>query len=77
MNGKVSQTESRPNSAEPTPLRSLNWHQIQMIDEALSAVGPYAEIRLIMAKDRLSFAVTKIIHGAPESWPGSREQDRN
>ncbi len=52
-------------------LRFLNRLQIQMIDEALSAVGDYGEVRLIVQKGRLRFVVTQNSHDALLWEPGS------
>ena len=40
-------------------LTFLDPRQVSMIDEALSAVGDYGEVHLIIEKGRLRFVVTK------------------
>ncbi len=37
------------------PLKMLTERQIRQIDEALAALGPFAEVRLIKEKGRLRF----------------------
>lgn len=58
-------------------LKFLNLPQIQMIDEALSAVGDYGEVRLIMQKGRLRFVVTQNSHDALLWEPGTLQQKVN
>lgn len=41
------------------PLKFLRPNQIAMIDEALSALGDYGELRLVVEKGRLRFLVTQ------------------
>ncbi|UCF26999.1 MAG: hypothetical protein JSW42_10150, partial [Chloroflexota bacterium] len=40
-------------------LSFLDQRQVTMIDEALSALGDYGELRLIVEKGRLRFIVTQ------------------
>lgn len=40
-------------------LRILKPQQIQMIDEALNAVGEYGEVHLVLEKGRLRFVITQ------------------
>jgi len=48
-----------------------------MIDEALRALGPYGEVRLIVEKGRLRFVVTQTSHDALKWQPGSLSNDNN
>ena len=48
---------SPPEEAE-LHLKMLNLEQVKMIDEALSEIGPFGEIRLIKAKGKLRFIQT-------------------
>lgn len=48
---------SSPEEAE-LHLKMLNLEQVKMIDEALSEIGPFGEIRLIKAKGKLRFIQT-------------------
>jgi hypothetical protein len=43
-----------------------------MIDEALSAVGDYGEVHLIIEKGRLRFVVTKRSYDALKWQPGTQ-----
>ncbi len=40
------------------PLHSLSMHQVYTIDEALMAVGPFGEVRLIKNRGKLRFIQT-------------------
>ena len=72
---KQSRTDSESNSTEAKALKFLGWPQIEMIDEALSTLGPYGELQLILEKGRLRFVVTKNSHDALKWQPGSLESD--
>lgn len=54
-------TEDGSSSAENLlkRLRVLKPQQIQMIDEALNAVGEYGEVHLVLEKGRLRFVITQ------------------
>lgn len=52
-------------------LKFLDQTQITMIDEAISAVGDYGEIRLIVEKGRLRFLITQRSFDALKWQPGS------
>ena len=52
-------------------LKYLNPAQVEMIDEALSALGDYGEIRLVVEKGRLRFIVTQTSIDALKWRPGS------
>ena len=49
----------------------LDQRQVIMIDEALSALGEYGELRLIVEKGRLRFLVTQKSFDALKWKPGS------
>lgn len=51
-------------------LNFLNQRQIAMIDEALSVLGEFGEIRLIVEKGRLRFIVTQKSVDAFKWQPG-------
>lgn len=68
---------AQPENQSGGSLKFLSQLQIQMIDEALSAVGEFGEVRLIMQKGRLRFVVTQDSHDALHWEPGSlRKRDR-
>ena len=46
-------------NGDSCPLNFLELKQVSMIDEALSAVGDYGEVRLIVEKGRLRFLITQ------------------
>lgn len=55
-------TPKSKNSDHKSELRSLsflNSRQVMMIDEALSRVGDFGEVRLIIEKGRLRFVTTQ------------------
>ena len=51
-------------------LNFLNQRQIAMIDEALSVLGEFGEVRLIVEKGRLRFIVTQKSTDALKWQPG-------
>ena len=55
-------------------LSFLDQHQVKMIDEALSALGDYGELRLIVEKGRLRFIVTQKSFDALKWQPGTLEE---
>ena len=52
-------------------LSFLDQRQVTMIDEALSALGDYGELRLIVEKGRLRFIVTQKSFDALKWQPGT------
>ena len=56
---------------EASLLRFLSPSQVAMIDEALSALGEFGEVRLVVEKGRLRFVVTQNSHDALKWQPGS------
>jgi hypothetical protein len=55
-------------------LTFLDQRQVKMIDEALSALGDYGELRLIVEKGRLRFVVTQKSFDALKWQPGTLEE---
>ena len=55
-------------------LSFLNKHQVKMIDEALSALGDYGELRLVVEKGRLRFIVTQKSFDALKWQPGTLDE---
>ena len=53
------------------PRQFLNPDQIAMIDEALSSLGQYGEVRLVVEKGRLRFLVTQKSIDTFKWQPGS------
>jgi hypothetical protein len=49
----------------------LSASQVDMIDEALSAIGEFGEVRLIVEKGRLRFVVTEKSFDVLKWQPGS------
>ncbi len=55
---------------ETCELKFMELHQVSMVDEALSSVGEYGEVRLIVEKGRLRFLVTQKSFDAFKWQPG-------
>ena len=55
-------------------LSFLNQRQVKMIDEALSALGDYGELRLVVEKGRLRFIVTQRSFDALKWQPGTMDE---
>ena len=55
-------------------LSFLNQRQVKMIDEALSALGDYGELRLVVEKGRLRFVVTQKSFDALKWQPGTMDE---
>ena len=55
-------------------LSFLDQRQVKMIDEALSALGDYGELRLVVEKGRLRFIVTQKSFDALKWQPGVIEE---
>lgn len=51
-------------------LSFLDQRQVAMIDEALSTLGDYGEVRLIVEKGRLRFLITQKSFDALKWQPG-------
>jgi len=58
-------------NGESYTLKFLDWNQIPMVDEALSSLGEYGEVRLIVEKGRLRFLVTQKSYDALKWQPGT------
>jgi len=72
---KPSGNDVSGNNAKSSSLNFLNHQQVVMIDEALSALGEYGEIRLIVEKGRLRFLVTQKSFDALKWEPGALAED--
>jgi len=51
-------------------LKFLEMRQVSMIDEALSSLGDYGEVRLVVEKGKLRFLVTQKSFDALKWEPG-------
>lgn len=51
----VEQEQNPKPALFPASLSMLNQEQIRLIDDALSELGPFGEVRLIKAKGKLRF----------------------
>ena len=68
---KTTQNSHLDETGDKPPLNFLDQSQVTMIDEALSALGDYGELRLIVEKGRLRFLVTQKSFDALKWQPGS------
>ena len=59
---------------DPSLLSFLDHRQVRMIDEALSALGEYGELRLVVEKGRLRFIITQKSFDALKWQPGEVEE---
>lgn len=64
---QFTRSEEKP---ENRTLSFLDQNQVGMIDEALTALGEYGELRLIVEKGRLRFLVTQKSYDALKWQPG-------
>jgi len=60
--------------SEDRLLSFLDQRQVKMIDEALSALGDYGELRLVVEKGRLRFIVTQKSFDALKWQPGEIDE---
>lgn len=53
--------DQKPNSSSKknSQYQNLNKHQVELIDQAISSVGDYGEVHLIVEKGNLRFLVTQ------------------
>ncbi len=70
MTGEIYQTSPHGGSSESLTLKFLDLHQVEMIDEALSSLDGFGEVRLILQKGKLRFVVTQQSHDALKWQPG-------
>ena len=64
-------TKISTNFGEELILNFMDPRQVSMIDEALSSLGDYGELRLVVEKGRLRFLVTNKSFDALKWQPGS------
>ena len=58
-------------NGEACTLKFLELRQVTMVDEALSSLGDYGEVRLIVEKGKLRFLVTQKSFDALNWEPGN------
>lgn len=63
-------TQIMASNGESYTLKVMEFDQISMVDEALSAVGDFGEVRLIVEKGRLRFIITQKSYDALKWQPG-------
>lgn len=57
--------------SQRTMFKNLSMPQIRMIDEAMSAVGEFGEVHLVVRKGYLRFLVTRKSYDALKFRPGN------
>ncbi len=55
--------------------RMLSSHQVKMIDEAISSIGEFGEVRLVVDRGRLRFVITQKSYDALKYRPGEITTD--
>ena len=68
---KTNQFTQADDKHENHSLYFLDQRQVGMIDEALTALGDYGELKLIVEKGQLRFLVTQKSYDALKWQPGS------
>jgi 16S rRNA G1207 methylase RsmC len=71
MNQERTQADIHTNPPVARPTKFLSPAQVEMIDEALAALGEFGEVRLVVEKGRLRFVVTQNSHDALKWQPGT------
>jgi len=74
MDKESSQTNSHYWQDKQPALKFLDPSQVSMIEEALSIIGEFGEVRLIVEKGRLRFIVTQKSFDAQKWQPGGLSQ---
>jgi len=72
MEDRSIKTKIHTQSGDTYILKFIEWNQIPMVDEALSSLGEYGEVRLIVEKGRLRFLVTQKSFDALKWQPGTQ-----
>lgn len=63
-------SQNKDGSLQAEELEFLNFDQIKMIDEALSSIKKYGEVRLVLDNNRLRFIVCQVSFDAHGFTPG-------
>jgi hypothetical protein len=71
MNKAMLDDDSRPATTAGGKRTFLSPPQVAMIDEALSSLGDYGELRLVVEKGRLRFVVTHKSFDVSKWTPGA------
>lgn len=71
MPDRPKNTKLATNIGDEVVLKFMDPRQVSMIDEALSSLGEYGELRLVVEKGRLRFLVTNKSFDALKWQPGS------
>ena len=71
MNQERAQADLQTKRHPSRPMKFLDPTQVEMIDEALAALGEFGEVRLVVENGRLRFVITQNSHDALKWQPGS------
>jgi hypothetical protein len=71
MPDRPTKTKISTSIGDEVVLKFMDSRQVSMIDEALSSLGEYGELRLVVEKGRLRFLVTNKSFDALKWQPGS------
>jgi hypothetical protein len=70
MSDKLPKIQILTSNGDACTLKFLEIQQVSMVDEALSSLGEYGEVRLIVEKGRLRFLITQKSFDALKWQPG-------
>lgn len=68
--------EARRGSVDRNSLKFLEQYQVEIIDEALSSLGGFGELRLIVEKGRLRFLVVQRSYDVLKLDPQELKKER-
>jgi hypothetical protein len=70
MPARLEKVQILTSNGDSCTLKFMELQQVSMVDEALSSLGEYGEVRLIVEKGRLRFLVTQKSFDALKWQPG-------
>ncbi|MGW8251034.1 MAG: hypothetical protein ACWGO1_10355 [Anaerolineales bacterium] len=70
MSARMEKAQILTSNGDSCTLKFMELHQVSMIDEALSSLGEYGEVRLIVEKGRLRYLITQKSFDALKWQPG-------
>lgn len=70
MSARLEKVQILTSNGDSCTLKFMELQQVSMVDEALSSLGEYGEVRLIVEKGRLRFLVTQKSFDALKWQPG-------
>jgi hypothetical protein len=70
MTTRIPKAQILTSNGDSCTLKFMELQQVSMIDEALTSLGDYGEVRLIVEKGKLRFLVTQKSFDALKWQPG-------